>query len=144
VGDRGHASLPFDRTFEAWLGLTVVRIELYEVVATIDVREELLDHKGRLHGGVFTTLAETTASMGTSAVVTPRGGVGHGVSNSTTFLAEVSSGRVIGVARCATIKPDLWTWSVEMRDEAGIACALSTVVVAVCTIPRWEGSPLLD
>jgi acyl-coenzyme A thioesterase PaaI-like protein len=53
--------VPFERSFDAQIGVHYERIAPDEVVATFVVRAELLDRGGRLHGGVLTAVAEGTA-----------------------------------------------------------------------------------
>jgi acyl-coenzyme A thioesterase PaaI-like protein len=73
--------VPFERSFDAQIGLHYERIEAHEVVGSFDVRPELLDAAGRLHGGVLTTVAEGMASMGTAAGVLEAGTAASGMSN---------------------------------------------------------------
>jgi len=128
---RDPAPVPFERSFDAQIGLTYERIEPREVVAALEVRPELLDRNGRLHGGVLTAIAEGSASMGTAAGVMPDGMAASGMSNNTSVLADVTAGRITVVARPRAAQPDLWIWDVEALDEQGRTCALSTVLVAV-------------
>lgn len=128
--------VPFERSFDAQLGLAYERIEPDEVTASLEVRPELLNHNGRVHGGVFTAVAEGTASMGTMAGVLSEGMIASGMSNNTSVLADVTEGRITAVARRRAAQPDLWTWEVEARDEHGSTCALSVVLIAVRPVQR--------
>ena len=49
---------------------------------------------GVVHGGVYTTLIETVASLGASAAVLEREEFAVGVSNNTDFLRTATEGRV--------------------------------------------------
>jgi 1,4-dihydroxy-2-naphthoyl-CoA hydrolase len=123
--------VPFERSFDARLGLSYDRIEPHEVVGTLEVRPELLDHGGRLHGGVLTAVAEGTASMGTAAGVMGERMTAAGMSNDTSIVADVGEGRLTAVARRRAAAPDLWAWHVEITDADGRTCSLSKVLIAV-------------
>jgi 1,4-dihydroxy-2-naphthoyl-CoA hydrolase len=123
--------VPFERSFDAQIGLAYERIEPDEVVATLAVRPELLGDDGRLVGGVLTAVAEGTASLGTAAGVMQDGMVAAGMSNDTTVIAQVDEGRLTAVARRRAAAPDLWAWDVEIRADDGRTCSLSKVMIAV-------------
>jgi 1,4-dihydroxy-2-naphthoyl-CoA hydrolase len=127
--------VPFERSFDAQIGLVYERIEPDEVVGSFQVRSELLDAHGRLHGGVLTAVAEGTASMGTAAGVLRDGMAASGMSNDTSVVADVTEGRITAVARRRAAAPDLWTWDVEAKDQDGRTCALSKVLIAVRPMP---------
>jgi 1,4-dihydroxy-2-naphthoyl-CoA hydrolase len=124
-------AVPFERSFDAQIGLAYERIEPQEVVGTVDVRPELLDRDGRLHGGVLTAIAEETASIGTAAGVMREGMVASGMSNDTSVLTDITDGRLTAVARRRAAAPDAWTWDVEITHEDGRICSLSKVLIAV-------------
>jgi uncharacterized protein (TIGR00369 family) len=124
-------AVPFERSFDAQIGLSYDRIEPHEVVGTFEVRQDLLDRGGRLHGGVLTAVAEGTASMGTAAGVMGEGMTASGMSNDTSIVANVEGGRLTAVARRRSAAPDLWAWDVEITDEDGRTCSLSKVLIAV-------------
>ena len=123
--------VPFERSFDAQIGLVYERVEPQEVVGWLEVRPELLGPHGALHGGVLVSVAEGTASMGTAAGVVPDGRAASGMSNDTSVLADVRSGRLTAVARRRAAASDLWTWEVEITDAGGRTCALSKVMIAV-------------
>lgn len=123
--------VPFERSFDAQIGLSYERIEPHEVVATLEVRPDLLDHGGRLHGGVLTAAAEGTASIGTAAGVLGQGMAASGMSNDTSIVADVADGRLTAVARRRSAAPDLWAWDVEISHDDGRTCSLSKVLIAV-------------
>jgi 1,4-dihydroxy-2-naphthoyl-CoA hydrolase len=123
--------VPFERSFDAQIGVDYDRIAPDEVVATFVVRAELLDSSGRLHGGVLTAVAEGTASMGTAAGVMKDGMAASGMSNDTTVVADVTEGRLTAVATRRAAAPDLWVWDVEITGDDGRTCSLSKVMIAV-------------
>ena len=123
--------MPFERSFDAQIGLSYDRIEPHEVVGTFEVRADLLDHGGRLHGGVLAAVAEGAASMGTAAGVMSEGMTASGMSNDTSIVADAGEGRLTAVARRRAAAPDLWAWDVEISHEDGRTWSLSNVLIAV-------------
>jgi uncharacterized protein (TIGR00369 family) len=121
----------FERSFDSQLGVSYDHIEPHEVVASFEVRPDLLDHGGRLHGGVLTAVAEGTASMGTFAGVMGEGLAASGMSNDTSIVADVDTGLLTAVARRRAAAPDVWAWDVEITHEDGRTCSLSKVLIAV-------------
>ena len=72
------------------------------------VRDELLTGHGRLHGGVFASVAEALASRGTALAVMPNGFMAMGLSNDTTILEPVGDGVVDVEARVLSRGADAW------------------------------------
>jgi 1,4-dihydroxy-2-naphthoyl-CoA hydrolase len=126
--------VPFDRCFDAQYGLDVVSqdVEGEGVVrGRVPVRPELLTEHGVVHGGLFATAAEALASRGTALAVIPQGFMAMGLSNDTSIIASVSDGVIDVEARVRSRGEDMWTWTVDARDDAGRLCAVSRVTVAV-------------
>src|SRR5690242_10982145 len=92
-------AVPFDDTFDARLGFEYDHIGPERVTGHFDARAELLDRAGAVALGVFTSVAEGSASMGTAAAVVPQGMAASGLSNDTTVTAAVGSGRIAVEAR---------------------------------------------
>jgi uncharacterized protein (TIGR00369 family) len=86
---------------------------------------------GMVHGGVYASIAEALASLGTNFGVVHSGRVALGMSNHTTFVRPVSEGHVHGHARRRHAGRRTWVWQVDMTDDSGRLCAWSTMIVAV-------------
>jgi 1,4-dihydroxy-2-naphthoyl-CoA hydrolase len=126
--------VPLDRCFDAQYGLEVLSHALDDkgaVRARIRVRDELLNHLGVVHGGVFASVAEALASRGTALAVMPRGRVALGLSNDTTVIESPSEGTVTVDAEVRGRADEAWVWTVDAHDERGRLCAYSRVTVAV-------------
>ena len=126
--------VPFDRCFDAQYGLEVVSqdVEGEGVVrGRVEVSEEVLNHVGVLHGGVFAAAAEALASRGTALVVMPHGRLAMGLSNDTNVLDAPDGGTVTFEARVRARDEEVWTWTVDASDDEGRLCAYSRVTVAV-------------
>jgi 1,4-dihydroxy-2-naphthoyl-CoA hydrolase len=118
---------PFDRHY----GLEVEEAGDDVVRARVPVERHVTQPLGLVHGGVYASIAEALASLGTNIGVVPRGSVGLGMSNHSTFLRPVSKGTVHAVARRRHRGRTTWVWDVEMTDDDDRLCAVSRVTIAV-------------
>ena len=107
----------------AWLvalGLEFEEVTATRVVGHLDVTTDHHTPWGVVHGGVFATIVETTASLGGSAAVADRGQFAVGVHNSTDFLRPVVDGRLDVVASPILQGRVQQLWSVELtRHDDG-------------------------
>lgn len=99
--------------------------------ANVPVRPELLQPFGLVHGGVYATIAETLASIGTFVAVQEQGMHAMGLSNSTSFLRPILSGKIHAVARPIHRGRTTWLWDVECSDDDERTCAITRVTIAV-------------
>jgi uncharacterized protein (TIGR00369 family) len=118
---------PFDRHY----GLEVEEAGDELVRARVPVEKHVTQPLGLVHGGVYASIAEALASLGTNIGVVPRGSVGLGMSNHSTFLRPISKGTVHAVARRRHRGRTTWVWDVEMTDDDERLCAVSRVTIAV-------------
>lgn len=125
-------AVPFEHSFDATLGLRYDHVRPDEVVASFEARPELLDRNGVVGLGVFTAVAEGTASMGTAFAVMPKGArTLSGLSNDTTLTGDVQEGLVTARATRRANTAETWTWDVECRDAQERVCSISKVLIAV-------------
>lgn len=127
--------------FDAFYGLTVDACDADGVRGHLDVAPHHHQPTGVVHGGIYASIAEMLASVGTNWHVTPHGQVGMGMSNSTSFLRPVADGTVHAEARARHRGSTTWVWDVDIRDDAGRTCAISRVTIAVRTRAPAPGSP---
>ena len=123
--------IPLERTFEGFLGLEWVELTSDSAHARFQVRDDLKQPLGLVHGGIYCAVAETVASLATVREVWEDGFVGSGLSNSASFLRPVTAGTVDVVARLRGHDDREWLWSHEFRDDGGRLCALVDVTIAV-------------
>ena len=124
--------VPVEDSFVAVMGLDVD--ELVEVglrTARLPVVPAVCQPMGIVHGGIYASIAETLASMGTADGVLDLGKVPLGMANNTSFLRPVSEGTVHAEARAFHRGRTSWLWDVEMRNDDGKLCATSRVTIAV-------------
>jgi uncharacterized protein (TIGR00369 family) len=127
--------IPLEQTFEGFLNLEW--LELTEELARVrfTVRENLKQPLGLLHGGIYSAVAETVASVATVNAVWKDGLIGSGLSNSASFLRPVTAGTV-HVTGCLRHHDDReWLWSHDFRDDQERLCALVDVSIAVRLAP---------
>lgn len=117
---------PFDDHY----GLRIRRGPDGSALGTLQVEPHHLQPTGRVHGGVYASIAEALASFGTNWRVGPDR-VGLGLQNTTNFLRGCGTGRLHGHAVPVHAGRETWVWDVTIRDDDGALCAGSRVTVAV-------------
>src|SRR5262245_12628007 len=96
--------------FDALVGYEIDEMSETEVRAHLEVRDELKQPVGLVHGGVYATLAESTASLATAVVVLPEGNIVSGQSNQTSFLRPITEGTIHVYARRIHRGRTTWVW----------------------------------
>ncbi len=125
---------PFDGFpvgFDRLYGLEVLDVDEEEVRAQVKVRDELRQPAGLVHGGVFASIAETIATMGTWLAVHEDGRTPQGLSNQTSFVRPIVDGTIHATARRRHRGRTTWVWEVDITDDEGRLCALVRMTVAV-------------
>ncbi len=120
--DTEPAVSPFDEL----VGTSVVEASGERVVATVPVAPHLHQPHGIVHGGVYATVVETTASIGANLWLAGDG-VAVGVANHTDFLRSVSDGTLHVEALPVQRGRSLQLWRVEVSDTDGALVASGTV-----------------
>ncbi|HEX2110180.1 MAG TPA: PaaI family thioesterase [Gaiellaceae bacterium] len=124
---------PFDRHY----GLEILEAGDELVRGRVPVREHVTQPMGIVHGGVYASIAEGLASVGTNHGVGADGMVALGMSNHSTFLRPVARGGVIeAVARRRHRGRTTWVWDVDITDSEGRLCCASRVTIAVRPMPE--------
>jgi len=119
------------RGFDRLYGLELLEVGGDEVRGQVVVRDDVLQPFGLVHGGLYASIAESLASIGTAVEVVDRGMTAMGMSNNTTFVRSIGAGTVHAVARPLHRGATTWVWDVEMTDDDGRVCASSRVTIAV-------------
>jgi 1,4-dihydroxy-2-naphthoyl-CoA hydrolase len=123
-----ESSLPTDISgaFVEFLGVTFLEATGDTVVATGDVRPELHQPHGILHGGVHCSVVETLASIGAGMWLADKGRV-VGVNNNTDFFRAVVDGRLTSTATPLHRGRSQQVWFVETVDQNGRLAARGQV-----------------
>jgi 1,4-dihydroxy-2-naphthoyl-CoA hydrolase len=135
-GDLPSPLIPVEQTFEGFLRLEWIELTPDAAHVRFEVRENLKQPLGLLHGGIYCAVAETIASVATAREVWRDGFAASGLSNSASFLRPITAGTVDVVARLRGHDDREWVWSHEFRDDEGRLCALVDVTIAARPLPH--------
>lgn len=120
-----------ERTLDGFLGLEWLEVTDHSAAVRFEVRDQLKQAFGLVHGGIYSAVAESVASLATVRVVWRDGLLAQGLSNSASFLRPVTAGHVHVSAHCRARDQREWLWGHEFRDDGGRLCALVDVTIAV-------------
>ena len=106
-----------DSGFPGLLGLRLEEAGPDGLTMSLDVRPDLHQPYGIVHGGVWCSVVETAASAAAAIWYGDRGRV-VGVSNHTDFIRAISEGKATAVASPIHRGRLQQLWLVEIRDES--------------------------
>jgi 1,4-dihydroxy-2-naphthoyl-CoA hydrolase len=104
--------------------------------ARVEVRDELLQPFGIVHGGVMSTLVESLCSRSTALAVHGDGMVAMGQSINVSFMRPISEGSIEVLATARHRGRTTWVWDAEIRDSQDKVCAISQMTIAVRPLPN--------
>ena len=134
-----ESEVPFryDVGFDGQYGpLEVTEVSDESMRGELAVRPELKQAAGIVHGGVYASIAESLASLGTALAVMPNGQMAMGLSNQTSFLRPISEGTIHAEATRKHRGRTTWVWEVEISDDEGRLCVLTRMTVAIRDAPK--------
>ena len=102
----------------------------------VELRDELRQPVGLLHGGVMSTLVESICSRATALAVIADGMMAMGQSISVNFIRPVTEGGAEVKARARHRGRTTWVWDAEVLDDEGKLCALAQMTIAVRPLPE--------
>jgi 1,4-dihydroxy-2-naphthoyl-CoA hydrolase len=105
----------------------------------VELRDELRQPVGLLHGGVISTLVESVCSRATALAVL-EGMAAMGQSINVSFIRPVTEGGAEVKARARHRGRTTWVWDAEVRDDHDRLCALAQMTIAVRPLPSSEGA----
>jgi 1,4-dihydroxy-2-naphthoyl-CoA hydrolase len=137
-----RVELPYraQRGFDALYGLEITGYTEETVTGEVAVRDDLKQPAGLVHGGVFASIAESLASLGTAFKVIPDGKIAVGLSNQTSFLRPIADGTIHALASVRHRGRTTWVWEVEITDDDERLCVLTRMTIAVREAPASPGS----
>jgi uncharacterized protein (TIGR00369 family) len=121
----------FPSGLDALLGLVITEVSDGYVAAEMEIRDELRQPRGLVHGGVYAAIAETIASTGTYVGVGEEEAMVMGLSNLTSFMRPMTEGTIHAAARARHRGRTTWLWEVDLLDDADRLCAASRVTIAI-------------
>jgi uncharacterized protein (TIGR00369 family) len=105
------------------------------VAGHVDVGPDHHTPWGVVHGGLYTLVIESAASIGASAAVLDRGQFAVGLNNSTDFLRSTTAGRLDVVAEPVIQGRTQQLWRVTLTREDGKPVAQGTVRLQNVDLP---------
>ncbi len=105
---------------EGWaraMGIRIVRATREEVAAEIPIQACHLQAYGIVHGGVYSGIIETLASIGAAIHAMPEGKTVVGLENHTSFLRAVREGTLHAVATPLSRGRRSPVWECAIRDD---------------------------
>jgi 1,4-dihydroxy-2-naphthoyl-CoA hydrolase len=125
--------LPYraEHGFDATYGLEITARTEQAISGQVVVGEHHKQPAGLVHGGVYASIAESLASLGTAFAVFEEGRMASGMSNQTSFLRPITEGTIHAVATVKHRGRTTWVWEVEMTDDRGRLCVLTRMTIAV-------------
>jgi 1,4-dihydroxy-2-naphthoyl-CoA hydrolase len=103
--------------------------------ARAQVRDELRQPVGLIHGGVMSSLIESVCSRATALAVLGDGMAAMGQSISVSFMRPITEGYVEVKAEARHRGRTTWVWDAEVVDADGKLCALAQMTIAVRPLP---------
>jgi 1,4-dihydroxy-2-naphthoyl-CoA hydrolase len=126
--------------FDSHIGTEWIQLDPDDARARIELRDELRQPYGLMHGGVYSSLVESLCSYATAAAVYEDGMIAMGQSIEVSFVRPVvGSGGAEARAVARHRGRSTWVWQVEILDDDGLLCALAKMTMAVRPAP--EGAP---
>ncbi len=130
-GSVPDGQIPYEHTFEGFLDIEWLEVTDDRAEVTFEARDNLKQAFGLVHGGIYSAVAESVASVATVRAVWADGLTGSGLSNCASFLRPVTAGTVHVSARRRSHDEREWLWGLEFRDDAGRLCSLVDVTIAI-------------
>jgi uncharacterized protein (TIGR00369 family) len=106
--------------------------------ARVEVRAELLQPFGLMHGGVLSTLVESVCSRATALAVLDGELAAMGQAINLNFIRPVTEGWAEVRARARHRGRTTWVWEAEVIDSDERVCALAQMTIAVRPIRRSD------
>jgi 1,4-dihydroxy-2-naphthoyl-CoA hydrolase len=101
----------------------------------LDLRDDLRQPFGLLHGGVMSSLVESICSRATAMAVFGEGMIAMGQTITVSFLRPVTRGSVEVRATARHRGRTTWVWDAEVLDDHEKICALAQMTIAVRALP---------
>ncbi|HYH62327.1 MAG TPA: PaaI family thioesterase [Solirubrobacterales bacterium] len=120
------------------IGLVYGEVREDSVTATAPVAPPVQQPFGLVHGGVYSTIAESICSSATAVAVASDGRIAMGQSNSATFLRPMTQGTIHAEAKRRHAGRTTWLWDVDFTDDEGRLCATVRMTVAVREAPTAQ------
>jgi 1,4-dihydroxy-2-naphthoyl-CoA hydrolase len=122
--------------FDALLGTEWLSDDPDDARVRVQMRDELRQPVGFLHGGVMSTLVESVCSRATALAVLDDGMMAMGQSISVNFIRPITAGHAEVRAKARHRGRTTWVWEAEVHDADDRLCALAQMTIAVRPLPK--------
>jgi len=122
--------------FDALLGTEWLDDDPEHARVRVELRDELRQPVGLLHGGVMSSLVESVCSRATALQVLNEGMAAMGQSIGVSFIRPITEGHAEVRARARHRGRTTWVWEAEVRDAEDRICALAQMTIAVRPLPK--------
>jgi uncharacterized protein (TIGR00369 family) len=102
----------------------------------VELRDELRQPVGLLHGGVLSTLVESICSRATALAMMDAGMMAMGQSIAVSFIRPITAGGTEVKAKARHRGRTTWVWDAEVLNDDGKLCALAQMTIAVRPLPK--------
>jgi 1,4-dihydroxy-2-naphthoyl-CoA hydrolase len=124
--------------FDTHIGTEWIKLDPDDARARVEMRDELRQPYGILHGGVYSSLIESLCSYATAAAVWEDGNIAMGQAIEVSFLRPVTKGHAEARAVARHRGKTTWVWQVEIVDDDERLCAVAKMTMAVRPAPKTD------
>lgn len=117
--------------FDALIGTEWLDDDPGHARVRVEVRDELRQPVGLMHGGVMSTLVESVCSRATALAVLEDGMAAMGQSISVSFMRPITEGHAEVKAQARHRGRTTWVWEAEVVDAEERLCALAQMTIAI-------------
>ncbi len=122
--------------FDALIGTEWLDDDPDHARVRIELRDELRQPVGLLHGGVMSTLVESICSRATALATMDDGMMAMGQSISVSFIRPITTGAAEVRARARHRGRTTWVWDAEVLNDDAKLCALAQMTIAIRPLPK--------
>lgn len=135
IKESGAAPEQASSNFDTYIGTEWLSLDPDDARCRVDVRDDLRQPYGIVHGGVYSTLVEGLCSYATAVAVYGEGKIAMGQSIEVSFLRPVSAGHAEVRAVARHRGRTTWIWQAEFLDAQERLCGLAKMTMAVRPAP---------
>jgi uncharacterized protein (TIGR00369 family) len=121
--------------FDALLGTEWLSLDPDDARCRVELRDDLRQPYGILHGGVYSSLIESLCSYATAVAVYEDQRIAMGQAIEVSFLRPIAAGHAEVRAVARHRGRTTWIWQVEVLDAEERTCALAKMTMAVRPAP---------
>lgn len=125
-----------DSHFDLLLGTEWLDDDPDHARVRLEMRDDLRQPVGLLHGGVMSSLVESICSRATALAVMGDGMMAMGQSIAVNFIRPITEGAAEVHARARHRGRTTWIWEAEVLNDEGKLCAMAQMTIAVRPIQQ--------